>query len=80
MGVVLLFYSNTLIILIRLTLLSGNMEAEAEISVRSLLLSRINQWFVKGETESITTSIEIEYKQLQIYCRGLFSKQRYILI
>ena len=63
----------------RLTLLSGNIDAEAEISVRSLLLSRMNQWFVKGEIESITTSVESEeslHKHLQLYCRGIFSKQR----
>jgi len=59
----------------KLTLLSGNMDAEAEISVRSFLLSRMNQWFIKGETESITTSMEIESKQIQLYSKGIFSKQ-----
>ena len=53
------------------------MDAEAEISVRSFLLSRMNQWFIKGETESITTSIEIESKPIQLYSKGIFSKQRY---
>lgn len=56
------------------------MEAEAEICVRSFLLSRMNQWFIKGETESITTSIEnetSESKQIQLYSKGIFSKQRY---
>lgn len=55
------------------------MEAEAEICVRSFLLSRMNQWFIKGETESITTTTEIESKQIQLYSKGLFSKQRYVL-
>jgi len=63
----------------KLTLLSGNMDAEAEISVRSFLLSRMNQWFIKGETESITTSMEIESKQIQLYSKGIFSKQSFYL-
>ncbi|XP_066917327.1 uncharacterized protein [Clytia hemisphaerica] len=62
----------------RLTLLTGNMGAEEEISLRSLLMLKKDLWFIKGEAESIVSLLDadeaLQDTQSQLYCRAIFSK------